>query len=168
MTRAPLSTAQRIAAASATSGMVPSAVTTFAMRSCAVYAMPTMPVVPRSAAISPATKVPWPSVSRQALPPTKLFSAASRPLKSGSAQSRPESTTATFTGCRSSGGVVHASKAWSSCRYHCRGASGFVGVKAAAGATAANAAVTATSSARRINPLRPAAPSCRARTPARA
>ncbi len=64
--------------------------------------------------------------------------------------SMPESTIATFTGARI-GGVGHASKAWSSVRYHCFDASGSVGMKAAAGAASRSAAVMATSSARFIS-----------------
>ena len=98
MTRAPLSAAQRIAAASAASGIVPSGFTTFATSSCEVYAMPTMPCVSRFAAISPAMNVPCPSVSTHGSPPTKLRASSRRPWKSGSEQSTPESTIATLTG----------------------------------------------------------------------
>ena len=82
----------------------------------------------------PATNVPCPSVSMHGSPPTKLRASAMRPWKSGSEQSMPESTIATFTGASVVGGSAHASKAWSSWRYHCFGASGSAGVNAAAGA----------------------------------
>ena len=150
ITLAPLSAAQRIAAASAVSGIDPSGFTTFATSSCDEYAIPTIPVESSFAAISPAMKVPCPSVSTNGLPPTKLFASTICPARSGMVLSAPESTIATFTGART-GGVGHASKAWSSVRYHCFGASGSAGVKAAAGAASRSAAVMATSSARFIS-----------------
>jgi len=77
-----------------------------------------MPAEFRVPAISPATIVPCPWLSMHALPPTKLFDFAIRPLKSGSAQSTPESMIATFTGS-SVGGSSQASNALSWSRYHC-------------------------------------------------
>ena len=73
--------------------------------------MPTMPVESSFAAISPATKVPCPSVSTYGLPPTKLLASAIWPAKSGSVLSMPESTIATFTGASVGGGVGQASNA---------------------------------------------------------
>src|SRR5690242_7975915 len=104
-TRAPCLTAQRMAAASALSGIDPSGATTLATSSWDLYAMPTTPAVSRDPAISPATIVPWPLVSRQPLPPTKLFALATWPFRSGNEQSTPESMIATFTGAKSVGGV---------------------------------------------------------------
>ena len=64
MTRAPLSTAQRIAAASASGEIVPSVRTTFAMSRSAGKATPAIPcALFIAAAISPATNVPCPFVS---------------------------------------------------------------------------------------------------------
>ena len=54
----------------------------------------------------------------QGLPPTKLFDLAIWSVKSGSEQSTPESTIATFTGANG-GGAAHASNALSMPRYHC-------------------------------------------------
>ena len=83
------------------------------------YARPTTPAWFNAPAISPATIVPWPSLSMQGLPPTKVFCPTICPVKSGSEQSTPESMTATFTGAANVGGVAHASNAWSWSRYHC-------------------------------------------------
>ncbi len=69
-----------------------------------------------------------------------------RPWKSGSEQSTPESTIATFTGASVVGGSGHASNAWSCWRYHCFDASGSVGVNAAADAAHASAATTSNGS----------------------
>ena len=55
----------------------PSSSTTFATSSSADGAIPAMPVaLSTPAAIIPATKVPWPSVSTRAEPPTKLAASA--------------------------------------------------------------------------------------------
>ncbi len=142
ITRAPWSTAQWIAADSASSEIVPSASTTFAIRSCAGKAIPAMPTpLSIEAAISPATKVPWPCSSVSALPPTKLFASAIRPANSGWPPSIPESITATRT-AGSSGGSSQVSNARSWSRYHCSGASGSFVTNAAAAAGAASAATT--------------------------
>ena len=101
ITRAPWSTAQWIAADSASSEIVPSVSTTFAISSWAGKAIPAMPTpLFIAAAISPATKVPCPCSSVSALPPTKLFESRIRPANSGWPPSIPESTTATRTGAR--------------------------------------------------------------------
>ena len=121
MTRAPRCTAQRMASASARSGIVPSAATTLATMSWEEYARPTTPASFSAPAISPATIVPCPWLSMHGLPPTKLFEAATWLAKSGSAQSTPESMSATLTGCRGGGAVGQASNAWSCSRYHCFG-----------------------------------------------
>ena len=108
ITRAPFSTAQRIARASASTGIVRDFVTTFATRSSAEGASPAMPIpLPTPAAISPATNVPWPRVS-VAGPPTKLFEPMILPASSGCAVSTPESITATGI-CSSAGSVTHGS-----------------------------------------------------------
>ena len=108
MTRAPLSTAQRIARASASTAIVPAGDTTFATRSSAAGARPAMPVwLSSSAAMIPATIVPCPRVS-WAVPPTKLRAIAMRRWRSGCMRSTPESITATRTGA-SGGGVSQAS-----------------------------------------------------------
>ena len=80
------------------------------------------------AAISPATNVPCPFVSRRAEPPTKLFASAILPSNSGCSPSMPESTTATRTGT-SGGAFDQASKARIRVRYHWRAASGSFGEK---------------------------------------
>ena len=105
-------------AASALSGIVPSGATTLATSRWDDQARPTTPAVSRVPAISPATIVPCPWLSMQGLPPTKLFDRAIWSCRSGSEQSTPESTIATFTGS-SSGGPGHASNALSRLRYHC-------------------------------------------------
>src|SRR5262245_62012721 len=111
-TLAPWFTAQRIAAASALSGIVPSWATTFATMSCEEKAMPTTPAEFRAPAISPATIVPWPSLSTHGLPPTKLFPLAiCAGWKSGNEQSTPESMIATFTESSVGGATGQASKA---------------------------------------------------------
>ena len=82
-TRAPLSTAQRIARDSAWTEIVPPGATTLATRSSADGARPAMPVaLSSSAAMIPATIVPCPRVS-WAVPPTKLLARAMRPSRSG-------------------------------------------------------------------------------------
>ena len=106
-------------AASALIGIVPSAATTLATSSWDEKARPTTPAWFRAPAISPATIVPCPSLSMQALPPTKLFSPAIWFSKSGSEQSTPESMTATFTGANGGGAPGQASNALSWPRYHC-------------------------------------------------
>ena len=64
ITRAPLSTAHRIAFASASTAIVPLGETTFATTSSAAGERPAMPVeLSSSAAMTPATIVPWPRVS---------------------------------------------------------------------------------------------------------
>ncbi len=84
ITRAPLSTAQRIAFASASIEIVRDGVTTFATSSSADGARPAMPMpFPTPAAMRPATKVPWPSVSTPAEPPTKLRESRILPASSG-------------------------------------------------------------------------------------
>ena len=99
ITCAPWSTAQRIAAASASGETVSSEPAIFPMISCAGKAMPTIPLPSIAAAISPATKVPWPCSSVKGFPPMKLFAAAMRAFgNSGFVPSRPESTIATRTG----------------------------------------------------------------------
>ena len=71
MTRAPWSTAQRIAATSAGSETSPSAATTFATIRRALNARPAMPIpFAGLAAISPATNVPCPCSSWYGEPPT--------------------------------------------------------------------------------------------------
>ena len=119
----------RIARASAFGGIVPSGSTTFAITSLAGGAMPAMPApLSAIAAISPATKVPWPNWSF-IVPPTKLFDAAIRPRSSGWLASIPESITATRTG-KSDFAASKMSSARSRPRYHWRGTSGsFGGVK---------------------------------------
>ena len=109
MTRAPFSTAQRIARASASIEIVRDFVTTFATSSSADGASPAMPIpLPTPAAMSPATNVPCPSVSVPAGPPTKLFAARILPASSACEASTPESITATGTGS-SAGSVIHGS-----------------------------------------------------------
>ena len=101
MMRAPFATAQRIAFASASTGIDRSGPTTFATRSSAGGARP---AIPRPsfvwAAIRPATNVPCPWVSTVADPPTKLFDPTIRPRSSGCLPSMPESMTATRTDAR--------------------------------------------------------------------
>ena len=64
ITRAPRATAQRIAFTSASIGMVRSFVTTLATSSSAAGDIPAIPIpLSDSAAIRPATKVPWPCLS---------------------------------------------------------------------------------------------------------
>ena len=133
-------------AASALIGIVPSEATTLATTSWDEYATPTTPPVSRAPAISPAAIVPWPSLSTHGLPPTKLFFAAIWFWKSGSEQSTPESTIATFT-VASGGGAGQASNALSWLRYHCFAKYAFAGVNAKAADVATSAATTATSSA---------------------
>ena len=129
-TRAPRSTAQRIACASASSEIERSGRTTFATSSSAGNAIPAIPwLLFSAAAISPATKVPCPTRSVVPLPPTKLRAPTILPANSGWVPSIPESMIPTRTG-DSSGGSGQRSKAWSSCRYHCRAASGSFGVNA--------------------------------------
>ena len=107
-TRAPLSTAQWIARASAWTEIVPLGATTFATTSSAPGARPAMPTSLSSwAAMIPATIVPCPRVS-WAVPPTKLLAIATCRARSGCPRSIPESITATRTGA-SGGGVSHAS-----------------------------------------------------------
>ena len=127
ITRAPFATAQRIALASASTGIERCGPTTFAIRSCAGGARPAMPMPSFVlAAIRPATNVPWPCVSTVADPLTKLFAAAIRPRSSGCVPSTPESITATRTAA-SGGGSVHASNDRFWAAYHCRGRSGSFG-----------------------------------------
>ena len=77
ITRAPWSTAQWIALASASGEIVPSLRTTLATSSSAGKAMPAIPCsLFSAAAISPATKVPCPFVSLCQELPTKLVPAA--------------------------------------------------------------------------------------------
>ena len=84
MTRAPFATAQRIAFASASTGIDRCGPTTFAISSSAGGARPAIPTPSFVwAAIRPATNVPWPCVSTVAGPATKLFAAAIRPLQLG-------------------------------------------------------------------------------------
>ena len=95
ITRAPFSTAQRIASASASSETCRFARTTFAISSCDGNAIPATPIeLFVCAAISPATNVPWPCWSVRALPPTKLREPAIREARSGCVPSIPESITA--------------------------------------------------------------------------
>ena len=127
MTRAPFATAQRIAFASASTGIDRCGPTTFAIRSSAGGARPAMPTPSFvSAAISPATNVPWPWVSTVAGPATKLLAAAIRPRSSGCVPSMPESITATRTAA-SGGGSVQASKDRFCAAYHWRGRNGSLG-----------------------------------------
>ena len=84
ITRAPFATAQRIAFASASTGIERCGPTTFAISSSAGGASPAMPTPSSvSAAIRPATKVPCPCVSTVGGPLTKLFAAAIRLCSSG-------------------------------------------------------------------------------------
>ena len=150
MTRAPWSTDQRIAFASASIGIVRCGVTTFAMISCAEGNSPAIPTPSFTVApISPATKVPCPCVSTVALPPTKLRAAMMCFASSGWPPSIPESMIAIFTGA-SVGGCAQVSYAWFAARYHWRGASGSDGAKAAAGAAKASTAATAAAMRRGI------------------
>ena len=127
MTRAPLATAQRIALASASTGIDRCGPTTFATSSSAAGASPAMPTPSFvCAAIRPATNVPWPWVSTVAGPATKLFEAAIRPRSSGWVPSIPESITATLTAA-SGGSSIHASNDRFCVAYHCRGRSGSFG-----------------------------------------
>ena len=99
ITRAPLSTAQRIAATSPLSDTEPSDPTTLAIISRALNARPAMPSLLNGfAPISPATNVPCPCSSVYGDPPTKDFAATMRPVNSGCVPSMPESITATLTG----------------------------------------------------------------------
>ena len=109
ITRAPFSTAQRMASASASTEIERDFVTTLATRSSADGASPAIPIpFPTPAAIRPATNVPCPNVSVPADPPTKLFEPMIFPASSGCPASTPESITA--TGIRSSAGsVIHGS-----------------------------------------------------------
>ncbi len=131
ITRAPLRTAQRIAFASASMSIVPSAATTLATRSSTAGAMPAMPSsLFTVAAITPETNVPWPWVSCSAEVPTKLFQSAIRPWNSGWPPSIPESITATSTRGRT-GRSGQYSKALVAARCHCCfWASGSFGVNA--------------------------------------
>ena len=71
MTRAPWSAAQRIASISPSVETLQSGCVTFAISSFALKASPAMPMpFVGFAAISPATKVPWPQVSVRHVPPT--------------------------------------------------------------------------------------------------
>ena len=98
ITRAPRSTAHRIARTSASIGIDREGVTTFATRSSAEGARPAMPIpLSTPAAISPETKVPWPSASTVGEPPTKLSASSHCPTSSGCLRSAPESMTATGT-----------------------------------------------------------------------
>ncbi len=107
ITRAPLSTAQRIAFASASTGIALDFVTTFATRSCADGASPAIPTpLSTPAPMSPATKVPCPSSSVFAEPPTKLSLSRIFPARSGCDASTPESMTATGIGSND-GSVIH-------------------------------------------------------------
>ncbi len=107
MTRAPLSTAQRMAFASASTGIVRCLVTTFATSNCAEGARPAMPIPLSSLApMSPATKVPWPKVSSSAEPPTKLWASRIFVASSGCDASTPESMTATGI-ASNEGSVTH-------------------------------------------------------------
>jgi hypothetical protein len=107
MTRAPLSTAQRIAFASASTGIARDFVTTFATSSSADGASPAIPMpLFTPAPMSPATKVPWPRVSVRAEPPTKLSASRIFPARSGWLASTPESMTATGIDSNE-GSVIH-------------------------------------------------------------
>ena len=118
MTRAPLSTAQRIAAASASGEIVPSERTIFATSSFAGKPTPAIPwPLFSAAAISPATNVPCPFVSFSHELATKLLPSSIRLRSSGWAESMPESRTATRTPARF-GTCGHASKALIRLRYH--------------------------------------------------
>ena len=98
MTRAPLSTAQRIAFASASTGIVRDFVTTFATSSCADGARPAMPTpLSDSAPMRPATNVPCPSVSDRGGPADEALRVEDPPRRSGCVPSTPESMTATRT-----------------------------------------------------------------------
>ncbi len=131
MTRAPSSTAQRIARASASGEIVPSARTTLATSSRDGNATPAMPVpLLSAAAITPATKVPWPTVSLRGAESTKLSAAAMRFSNSGWVPSMPESMTATFTGSSAVGRSGQWSKARMAVRCHCFLASGSLTEKA--------------------------------------
>ena len=101
MTRAPRLTAHLIAFASTAASMSPSAVATLATSSRAGNAMPATPsALSTSAAMRPATNVPWPSGS-SADPPTKLLAATMLFVRSGWPRSMPVSMTATVTGSSS-------------------------------------------------------------------
>ena len=90
MMRAPFATAQRIALASASTGIDRCGPTTFATSSSAGGASPAIPMPSFVwAAIRPATNVPCPWVSTVAGPGTKLLEAAIRPCSSGWVPSTP-------------------------------------------------------------------------------
>ena len=130
ITRAPRSTAQWMARASASGEIVPSARTILAIRSSTGKPTAAMPVpLFVAAAISPATKVPWPFVSVSHELETKLRPSAIWLWRSGWPESMPESSTATRT-FASVGTCAQASKAWIRPRYHCRLISGSLGVNA--------------------------------------
>ena len=168
MTRAPLSAAQRIAAASAASGIVPSALHDLRDEQLRRVgdADDALRVEVRRDLAGDERAVPLGVDARIAADEAARVERC-RPWKSGSEQSTPESTIATLTGWSTVGGSAHASNAWSSWRNHCLGASGSVGVNAAAGAAAASAATASASSARRISAPRLAATSSPGRSPTR-
>ena len=123
ITRAPRSTAQRIACASASTGMERSPRTTLAMISSADGASPAMPIaLSEPAPTMPATIVPWPWRSLT-VPSTNERAATIRPTNSGWPRSIPESTTATRTGA-SGGSTLHASNTRVRWTYHWSGARG--------------------------------------------
>ena len=93
-----------------------------------------MPEIPSallvSAAMIPATKVPWPCWSFFHEPPTKLLPVSILGLRSGCVPSMPESITATRTrGLKGAGNVGQVSNARICGRYHCFAKSGSVGTK---------------------------------------
>ena len=83
--------------------------------------IPEMPsALPVSAAMIPATKVPWPWMSFLHEPPTKLFPDSMRGMRSGCVASIPESITATRTrGLNGPGRTGQESNARICGRYHC-------------------------------------------------
>ena len=144
ITRAPRSTAQWIAFASASTEIVPLSATTFATSSSAPGASPAIPMLfSGSAPMIPATIVPCPRVSC-ALPPTKLLAAAIFGTRSGCERSMPESITATRTGA-SGGSWSQASNACVASMYHWRTASGSVGANASRRTTAGSTQATPSS-----------------------
>ena len=125
MTRAPRSTAQRIARASASGEIVPSARTTFATSSCAGKPMPAIPVLLfelRGDQAGDERPVADRILARRSASRARTTARPSmRPSNSGWLPSMPESMTATFTDPSDglTGQSGQASKAWMAPRYHC-------------------------------------------------
>ena len=121
ITRAPFLTAHWIAFTSASTSIRSSPLTTLATSSSADGAIPAIPIaLSTPAAISPATKVPCPSLSTRAEPPTKLSASTILPANSGCVASIPESITATRTAASGGEGAAsQKSKARVAFRCHC-------------------------------------------------